>query len=90
MVLERHVQHVKECSMQMHTELTKAEPHGHADRSPIGSRISHSLYIVARMVSQRGTVLIPLSSAVSCNSLDGRRPANLHTALVTWYARASK
>jgi hypothetical protein len=27
---------------------------------------------------------------VFCNSLDGRRPANLQTALVTWYASASE
>jgi hypothetical protein len=27
---------------------------------------------------------------VFCNSVDGRRPANLQTALVTWYASASE
>jgi chloramphenicol O-acetyltransferase len=27
---------------------------------------------------------------VFCTSLDGRRPANLQTALVTWYASASE
>jgi hypothetical protein len=31
-----------------------------------------------------------LAMFVFCNSLDGRRPANLQTALVTWYASASE
>jgi hypothetical protein len=29
-------------------------------------------------------------SVAFCNSLDGRWPLNLQTALVTWYARASE
>jgi hypothetical protein len=33
---------------------------------------------------------ISKTDVVFCNSLDGRRPANLQTALVTWYASASE
>jgi hypothetical protein len=53
---------------------------------------------VAYVMSQkiRATLAtIPITRAdwftcVLCNSLDGRRPANLQTALVTWYASASE
>jgi hypothetical protein len=34
--------------------------------------------------------MIDTRHCVFCNSLDGRQPANLQTALVTWYASASE
>jgi hypothetical protein len=33
--------------------------------------------------------LVFIFDVVFCTSLDGRRPANLQTALVAWYASAS-
>jgi hypothetical protein len=61
-----------------------------------GVPFSYSSLVVALIVSEpqmSSKCCCRKAAAASrvgfCNSLDGRRPANPHTALVTWYASAS-
>jgi hypothetical protein len=70
---------------EVYTEVTRGSP-----SAPQLSAWGPSIWEACCLVQYMMLLMTWMHASVVCNSLDSRRPANLQTALVTWYASASE